>query len=75
MHEMAVNAVKSVDPSYSLHDFRMTIGETNLNLIFDLVMPADCKQCAEDAEQAVKEEIRKQRENCFCVIRVERPFV
>ena len=75
MHDIAVNAVKTVNPSYTLHDFRMTIGETNVNLIFDLVMPVDCKDCAERAEQAVKDEIKKRRENCFCVIRVERPFV
>ena len=75
MHDIAVNAVKTVNPSYTLHDFRMTIGETNVNLIFDLVMPVDCKDCAEHAEQAVKDEIKKRRENCFCVIRVERPFV
>ena len=75
MHEVAVNAVKTVNPSYTLHDFRMTIGETNVNLIFDLVMPTDCKQCAEEAEKAVKAEIQKHRENCFCVIRVEHPFV
>ena len=75
MHDIAVNAVKSVNPDYSLHDFRMTIGETNVNLIFDLVMPVDCKQCAEEAEKAVIAEIRKHRENCFCVIRVEHPFV
>ena len=75
MHDIAVNAVKTVNPSYTLHDFRMTIGETNVNLIFDLVMPVDCKDCAEAAEQAVKDEIKKRRENCFCVIRVERPFV
>ena len=75
MHEVAINAVKTVNPSYTLHDFRMTIGETNVNLIFDLVMPTDCKQCAEEAEKAVKAEIQKHRENCFCVIRVEHPFV
>ena len=75
MHEIAVNAVKTVNPDFTLHDFRMTIGETSFNLIFDLVLPADCKMCAADAEKAVKEEIKKQRENCFCVIRVEHPFV
>lgn len=75
MHDIAVNAVKAVNPSFTLHDFRMTIGETNVNLIFDLVVPADCEMCTEDAEKAVKEEIKKQRENCFCVIRVEHPFV
>ena len=75
MHDIAVNAVKAVNPSFTLHDFRMTIGETSFNLIFDLVLPVDCEMCAEDAEKSVKEEIKKQRENCFCVIRVEHPFV
>ncbi|MBQ4053192.1 MAG: cation transporter [Clostridia bacterium] len=75
MHDIAVNAVKAVNPSFTLHDFRMTIGETSFNLIFDLVLPVDCEMCAEEAEKSVKEEIKKQRENCFCVIRVEHPFV
>jgi len=75
MHEIAVNAVKKVDPSFTLHDFRMTIGETSFNLIFDLVVPTDCKMCPSEAEKAVKEEIHKQKENCFCVIRVEHPFI
>lgn len=75
LHDIAVQAARSVNPQFTLHDFRMTIGETNVNLIFDLVVPADCPMCAADAEQAVKEEIMKKRENCFCVIRVEHPFV
>lgn len=75
MHDVAVNAVKTVDPTFTLHDFRMTVGENSFNLIFDLVIPSDCKTCAEAVEKAVTEEIRKHRQNCFCVIRVEHPFV
>lgn len=75
MHEIAEKAAKEVDPSFSIHDFRMTIGETNFNLIFDLVLPADSKMSATEAEQAVTEKICAQRENCFCVIRVEHPFI
>jgi divalent metal cation (Fe/Co/Zn/Cd) transporter len=75
LHDLALQAVRSVDPAFTLHDFRMTIGETNVNLIFDLVVPADCPMCASDAEKAVKDAIMKQRENCFCVIRVEHPFI
>ncbi|MBR2442206.1 MAG: cation transporter [Clostridia bacterium] len=75
MHELAKEAVKSVDPAFSLHDFRMTVGETNINLIFDLVVPTDCKLTAKEAEQAVIQEITSKRNNCFCVIRVEHPFV
>ena len=36
----------------------MTIGETNINLIFDLLIPADCKMCAKDAEKAVAENFK-----------------
>ena len=75
MHDLAQYAVKAVDLSFSLHDFRMTIGETNVNLIFDLVIPTDCKMSAQEAETAVVEYIKSKRENCFCVIRVEHPFV
>ena len=75
MHDIAVQSIRAVDPAFMLHDFRMTIGETNINLIFDLVIPTDCKMCSAEAEKAVKEEIFKRRENCFCVIRVEHPFV
>ena len=75
MHDIATNAVKTIDSTFTLHDFRMTIGENSFNLIFDLVVPTDCKMCAADAEKAVREEIQKHKENCFCVIRVEHPFI
>ena len=75
MHEIAKNAAKKVDPAFTIHDFRMTVGETNFNLIFDLLLPADCKMPAKEAEKAVTEAIQEKRPNCFCVIKVEHPFV
>ena len=53
----------------------MTVGENSFNLIFDLVEPAGCKMNASDAERLVVEEIHKTYPNCFCVIKVEHPFV
>lgn len=75
LHAVAVAATKEVNPDFSIHDFRMTMGETNVNLIFDLLLPSDCKMEAEEAENLVNEKIRQQKPNCFCVIRVERPFI
>ncbi len=75
MREIAVNAVKEVDECFSLHDFRMTIGEQSVNVIFDLLIPTDCKLCKEEAESLVAEKIQEKKSNCFCVIRVEHPFV
>lgn len=73
--EIAERAAKEVDERFSIHDFRITKGETNVNLIFDLLLPADCKISTQEAEIAVAEKIREQRENCFCVIRAEHPFI
>ena len=75
MHELAKRAAKAVDESFSIHDFRMTIGEESVNVIFDLLVPTDCKMCADDAEKAVANKIREEKPNTFCVIRVEHPFV
>ena len=75
MRTLAQSAAKSVHPDFSIHDFRMTKGETHINLIFDLVVPTDCCMAHEEAENQVSERIRDVVPNCFCVIRVEHPFV
>lgn len=68
-------AAKAVDERFTIHDFRMTKGETQFNLIFDLVLPVDCKIPTPVAEKAVAEKIREKYPNSFCVIRGEHPFV
>ncbi len=75
LRAMAETCAKEVNEAFTIHDFRMTKGETNVNLIFDLVLPADCKLCEEEAENAIADKIREKRPNCFCVIRAEHPFI
>ena len=75
MHTVAKAAAKTVCADFNIHDFRMTIGETTFNLIFDLVIPVDSPLEKKDAEHLVAEEIHKTHPHCFCVIRAENPFV
>ena len=75
MRAAAETAAKAVNPEFSIHDFRMTLGEASFNLIFDLVIPTDCKLTSQEAETAVANHIKKSHPNCFCVIRAEHPFV
>lgn len=75
LRSIAEESAKEVHPEFSIHDFRITKGETTVNLIFDLVLPADCKMNHEEAENSVAEKICAKRPNCFCVIRAEHPFV
>ena len=75
MRCFAERCATAIDPSFSIHDFRMTQGEKNTNLIFDLLVPADCKMPLEQAVKAVAEKIKSENENCFAVIRGEHPYV
>jgi cation diffusion facilitator family transporter len=67
--------VKEVHSEATIHDFRMTQGETVTNLIFDLVVPADSTYSVADAVKAVEKEIKQRNEHCFAVIRGEHPYV
>ena len=75
MRAFAEACAKTVDPTFSIHDFRMTKGETYANLIFDLVVPTDNPMPIDKAVKEVTEEIKRRNENCFAVIRGEHPFV
>ena len=75
LRNLAEQSAKEVNESFSIHDFRITKGDTNVNLIFDLVIPTDCPLCHTQIETEVIQKIQTKRENCFCVIRVEHPFV
>ena len=75
MRCFAEDCAKSVDGEFTIHDFRMTKGETHTNLIFDLVVPAGGKYSVPDAVKAVTQEIKQRNENCFAVIRGEHPYV
>ena len=72
---LAERSAKAVDERFSIHDFRMTKGETNINLIFDLVLPVDSKISQKDAVKAVADAIYEGDNRCNCVIRPEHPFV
>ena len=75
LRALSENCAKAVNADFTINDFRMTKGETNINLIFDLLLPVDCKMSALEAEKAVCEKIREANPNCACVIRAEHPFV
>jgi hypothetical protein len=46
--------VGEIDPSLSIHDFRMTAGPLHTNLIFDITVPYGCPLPDEQVERAVK---------------------
>jgi cation diffusion facilitator family transporter len=68
----ALDAVKSIDQTLSIHDFRAVVGATHTNLIFDVVLPFESKYNEKEITTLIAETILEKRENHFCVITVDR---
>lgn len=64
--------VRGIDESLSIHDFRMTKGETHVNLIFDIVIPYGFKMSPSEVTDKISEQIYAVDKKYFVVINVDR---
>ena len=55
-----------------IHDFRTVIGATHTNMIFDVVLPFDHPLSEDEVKRKISEAVHQKRENCYCVITVDR---
>ena len=53
LKQSVMEIIVGINPSLSMHDFRITDGENRINLIFDLVVPFSLTP--EDSVRAVEE--------------------
>ena len=68
-------AVKSIDSSMSLHDFRMTpAGKKRTNLIFDVVVPSSVHLSHEEINRRIAEQARQINPTYCCVITFDNDF-
>ena len=66
---------REIDPSITIHDFRMVPGLTHTNLIFDLVLPYSSTLTENEAGNTMTQKLQN-LDPCYCpVIQVERSFV
>ncbi len=70
VRDMVKNIVKSVDERMGIHDFRMTEGESAVNLIFDIEVPADFDD-VDIAKKLICEKIKENDPRFNLVINVD----
>lgn len=75
MKEIVKEQIKSIDSGMTLHDFRMVKGPTHTNLIFDVVVPYECKLDEREVQEQVCDKVRKLPGNNYAVVQIDRPFV
>lgn len=75
MRELIAKQVKRVHEDMTIHDFRMVVGPTHTNLIFDAVMPFELKMSKEEVKEKIEELIRELDGNYFAVVQIDQPYV
>lgn len=74
LREITQNAVREINPNFSIHDFRVVDGTTHTNLIFDVVLTYDEKRSSAEITRLISEKLSKIDERLFCVITVDYAF-
>lgn len=64
--------LKNLDKSIDFHDFRLVSGETHTNLIFDVVIPFDCKLTLEDVREELEEKYKDEERKYYFVLSLDR---
>ena len=66
--------ISDIDQKLNLHDFRIVHGETHTNLIFDLVVPYECRTDNDTLKSMIDAELSKEKTNYYTVIVFDREY-
>jgi cation diffusion facilitator family transporter len=66
--------IKSLDERLHIHDFRLVTGETHTNVIFDLVVPYDCKYTDQQLKTFIDNGLEAEDTDYYTVITFDREF-
>ncbi len=71
---MMIAIVKDVDSKFSLHDFRVVSGPSHTNLIFDMVIPHECKMTEKEIKGEINKRLEGKDKKYYTVITFDREF-
>lgn len=66
--------IANIDEKLSMHDFRMVVGPTHTNLIFDVLVPYDSKAKESEIRAIIDKELAKEMHPVFAVITFDKSF-
>lgn len=70
--EFTRGIVTSLYSGANIHDFRVVIGQTHTNLIFDVEVPFEVKDSTDKVVDNIKTAVLSKRDNHYCVITVDK---
>ena len=66
--------VHCIDDEINIHDFRMVVGPTHTNVIFDAVVPFKFRLTDAEVREKIEAAVRALDDNYYAVVNVERPY-
>lgn len=66
--------LSNISDEISMHDFRIVIGESHTNLIFDVCIPYSFMLSEDELKQRISEDAKKIKSNWYTVVTVDRDF-
>ena len=70
-----VEIVKSIDPGFSVHDFRVSEGKEHSNVIFDVVLMRDTRLTNAQIEAIIRQKLAEYDKTLCPVVEFDLPFV
>ena len=70
--EFLITTMSECGLNLPIHDFRIVVGQTHTNMIFDVVLPFDHPMSESEVKEKISEAVLKKRSNVYCVIVVDR---
>lgn len=71
-----VAIVRLIDKELSIHDFRMVVGNTHTNLIFDIVVPCKFRLTDDELREQLNTGVKELLgENFFTVVEIDRAYL
>ena len=72
--ERVAALVRCIDDQISIHDFRMVVGPTHTNVIFDAVVPFGFRLTDAEVVEKIQAAVRTLDGNYFAVVNAERSY-
>jgi divalent metal cation (Fe/Co/Zn/Cd) transporter len=72
LREKVASIVREYDERLTMHDFRMVVGPTHSNLIFDLLVPYEYDTSVTEIKEELDKQIKEIDNNYYAVITIDK---
>lgn len=66
--------IEDIDVALSFHDFRIVLGPTHTNILFDVVMPFEYPITAKELKLAIEDKIKEYNQSWNAIIEIDRMY-